>query len=48
MQNIFFTLYNHYEKKWVFYNWSCNSIFELQCPLASHCIFMLCVIKQVA
>jgi hypothetical protein len=31
----------HYEKKTLFYNWPCNSIFELQRRLATHCIYMV-------
>jgi hypothetical protein len=35
--------------KWVFCNWACNSIFELQWPLVTHCISTpMSVIRQVA
>jgi hypothetical protein len=29
----------HYEKKWVFCNWFCNSIFELHWTFATHYIY---------
>ncbi len=35
----------HYEKR-VFCNWSCNSIFELQWPLATHCNFTLWMLSN--